>query len=262
MDIRDLNNQNYVAHYTSLDTAVKYIIENRTIKVNSICNVNDPYENTLDWLEDDSSTGWGNIQEIELLKKLQDKLFRLIKVFCTTSFDELSVNSKDISNHIYGRPRMWAQYGDNHEGVCLIFDKNELNEQFETLDYIDLHSGKIDYEIDLSRIENTINVEREAIEELLNSPEKLFNKINSNLQYKYKFMRKHVDWKTENEYRWLLFCRNDEELFLPFYKSLKAIVFGAKVHHRYFSTLRHEEIPSYFLEFKDNNYMVSLLQNK
>jgi hypothetical protein len=27
----------------------------------------------------------------------------------------------------YARPRMWEQYGDNHRGVCLVFDKAELH---------------------------------------------------------------------------------------------------------------------------------------
>jgi len=255
VNLEDYNNEKYVAHYTTLNTVVEHIVPTNKLKISSSIHTNDPYENTFDWIES-YSLGHNLVfnEQLDTLNLLRQKIYNLIKIFCTTSYDKSSTHSNDFSNHIYGKPRMWAQYGDNHKGVCLIFDKNELQEQFETIDRIALFAKHIEYFDDLSIINNTIDIDSSQLEILLRNPDRIFDILNNNHQLYHKFFRKHLDWKSENEYRWLLFSRTPNELYLDFYKSLKAIVFGSKVPDRYFSSLKYDNIPLYCLDYRNNNY--------
>lgn len=47
----------------------------------------------------------------------------------------------------YYRPRMWAQYAEQHQGVCLVFDKEKLLKCFEKSLSAkgDLYYGEVDY---------------------------------------------------------------------------------------------------------------------
>ena len=254
------NSDEYVAHYTSLDTVVKYIIPDKKIRVGSAELLNDPYENIVDWLEIEA-----NIKEISFnesyqnflnLNKIKERIKRSIKIFSTTTFDENSKNTADISNDIYCRPRMWAQYGDNHEGVCLIFDKKELHTEFKCSRNVELIYGKVEYESFIPIIHNDILIEPSMLKLLSDDPYKLYKKLNDNQQLKSRFFRKHNDWESEHEYRWLVFAEDGSELKISIHNSLKAIVFGSKTNSRYFETLKKENIPLYFLDFSNGSYSV------
>jgi len=260
MLLSEFNSDEYVAHYTSLDTAVSYIIPTKTIKVGSSELLNDPYENVVDWLDMQANvieiTSKEKHQNFLDLHKIKDILKRNIKIFSTTTFDKNSKNIADVSNHIYCRPRMWAQYGDNHKGVCLIFSKKELHTEFKSSRKVGLLYGKIEYENFIPIIHNDIFIEPSMVKSLLRDPYKLYEKLNDNQQLKSRFFKKHTDWKSEHEYRWLLFSENGSEFYLPFHNSLKAIVFGSKTNDRYFKTLKDDKIPLYFLQFTNGNYQV------
>ena len=40
----DFDREKYLCHYTSMDTAINYILNNRTLRFNPLANVNDPME--------------------------------------------------------------------------------------------------------------------------------------------------------------------------------------------------------------------------
>ena len=110
MSIEDFNNENYVAHYTKFDTVVEHILPTNKIKISSIKNMNDPYENKQHWFDgeptDDSKIKM-QYQQIQTLKTI---LFDSIKIFSTAGYKE-NKNSIGLVGHLYCRPRMWAQYG-------------------------------------------------------------------------------------------------------------------------------------------------------
>jgi len=254
MELSQFNNDNYVAHYTTLDTAVRHILPNYQIRISSVETLNDPYENVSDWINSEaSSTDEMALQSSRYLSRIRQNSMKHIKVFSTTGVDSKK-NNVDISNHIYCRPRMWSQYGDNHKGVCLIFDKEELNESFRYLNPIGIKSKEVQY---LSNLEKTINhifiapLEHQSI---LKDPRELYKVINSNYIMDNRFFRKHIDWKDENEFRWLLFMEETNDVYAYCEKALKAIVFGCDVPQSYYSSLKYYAIPTYSLIFINGKY--------
>ena len=223
MDLADLNKDNFVAHYTSLDTAVRYILPAYKIRVSSVGILNDPYENTADWIQSEATLGFNfDFQKSVSLSKIKQKAINHIKVFSTTAFEEQSDNY-DITKHIYCRPRMWAQYGDNHKGVCLIFDKNELEKAFSLLNPIAIKSNKVDYPPFMESTD--CNIDPSKFRSILNDPHELYEALNHNYIMEHRFFRKHSDWKNENEYRWLLFMEQMDDVYVYCEKALKVIVF-------------------------------------
>ena len=260
MPLSKFNSDEYVAHYTSLDTVVKYIIPTNKIRISSFEVLNDPYETVFDWLEKGLNISEITFEENDQndleFQKIKENIKKNIKIFSTTTFDEKNKNTADISNDIYCRPRMWAQYGDNHEGVCLIFDKKELHIEFESSRKVAVIADKVEYNNFISLIENSVTIEPTKLKSLSNDPYKLYEQLNNNQQLTSRFFRKHNDWESENEYRWLVYSEDESEFDLDFKKSLKAIVFGSKVNDRYFRTLKDDGIPLYSLKFNNGKYKV------
>lgn len=131
--------QNYLLHYTKTDSAINYILKNKTLRFNSFRKVNDPKE----------SKHWPfklfcfYKQNFDLFSKnkfheIYDYIMNHIFMSC------FSINSNPFENN--QDLRMWSQYGDNHTGVCLIFNKEKLENDIiqKTKDYTLFHE-KIEY---------------------------------------------------------------------------------------------------------------------
>lgn len=59
-----------------------------------------------------------------------------------------------------GASRMWAQYADNHKGVCLVFDKKKLVEDFENSfksELCETHCRKVEYTNNLDSLKETLS---------------------------------------------------------------------------------------------------------
>ena len=103
-------------------------------------------------------------------------------------------------------PRMWAAYGDNHEGICFVFDKNKLiaiaekrlkrnyNFAHNVITYSDFVCGN-----DLINMLSTYGVEEEYVRNngIYSSIQKYLNDNISN------YFLKDNDWENEDEYRFL-----------------------------------------------------------
>lgn len=214
MNLKDFNIEKYVAHYTKFDRVIKDILPFNEIRISSVSTVNDPYEKDESWIENDASDSKEDIiKNYQTLNKLKKDIFNYLKIFCVASYDELSKNCIDLSSDIYAKPRMWAHYGDNHKGICLIFDKEELSAQFRKSDFIKIYEDKVDYLSFLPLIGNSIllsKIELEKFESESYNLELLYEFLDDNYLLKFKYFRKHIDWKTENEYRWLVFAKNNK----------------------------------------------------
>jgi len=122
----------YVYHYTRLDTALNYILKNGTLKLNSFSNVNDPKENK----------SWNIATRVRLDLNLEFKdydalsgqisstLKRNVKVACFSKDRKEAENKwqpEALLDRGFARPSMWHHYGDAHEGMCLMFDREKLD---------------------------------------------------------------------------------------------------------------------------------------
>ncbi len=213
----------YLYHYTSYTTALEYIFPQRTLRINSYTNMNDPRESKK-WRFNISFSkekpDYITVNEIQ--EKLNSYLKTKTKVLCFAK-DNLNLNEIEFMTRGYLHPRMWAQYGGNHKGLCLMFDKSKLAKIID-----DNLSQKGDIYQDAVRYGkfsiNPFHVDYDELKTL--GYEKFIKKhIKENFQELY--FEKMLDWKDECEYRWVLISdENSDYEYVQYLDSLEAIILG------------------------------------
>lgn len=235
-----------LCQYTSLENA-KLILENMTLKLGTIAGSNDPLEKRLisvNYNDNESNFYEGHVQKA---------WNNILKLFCFTQgqfsadYDEekdVLLRGLDVP---YYKPHMWYSYGRNNKGVCLIFDRNKLNEeihkQFDSL--YDIVGNEIKYE-SYEDMTYSCSVEGNEPFEYQIGSEKVDKQIYEYLKNydKRLFFLKDEDWKKENEYRYLCIrkpgTRNNQE-FLDISKCLVGVIFGCDVQTSYDEKLLKKE---------------------
>ena len=179
--------EKYLYYYTKGDSLFK-ILDNLSIQVSRYNNVNDLDEANLDCLGRD----WP--------KRFDLRPF-IYKNCCFISFVRNIIAER---RNILGteHPRMWAQYGEDNQGACIIINKDNLLKRIgETheISYSDI--GDIDYKWDKcvssEKTEEIIDFCRNANEE-----EILIN------YSKEMLLTKHKDWEQERESRLYIIRKN------------------------------------------------------
>lgn len=237
--------ENLVAHYTSLDTCCDYILSSGKLRLSPLSNTNDPYEFKkrlahvcFDKKLERYKTYGPNIYD-RINEEYSDFVLNNVKILCVTgtSRDEDTDNLK-----CYLHPRMWAHYGDNHEGAALIFDRIELETQMrKSLPSLICRNIKYIRKFDLGH-ENFVEIESSS-----DFKENIYKHITKYIQE--IFFHKHIDWASEDELRML--CINSKKQgfeFAEYGNALKAIVLGINAKSEvYLSKIRslRADIPVY-----------------
>ena len=223
------NDNSFIYHYTKTENIFK-ILETLSLKFSSFQKVNDPKESKI-WpfkvycLDSKSKETF----EKELFGKLNSFILKNSKILCMTKDN----NSHDKVTHYnkgYNHPRMWAQYAENNTGVCLVFDKDEFDNNFETL-----YKNKINFHREVEYLNSGLGTEIHTdgipfdpyaifYEKLLNDGfnNYLYNHIK--LHFKSLYYTKHTNWSEENEERYVLINESDNNIFFPIQNSLKGII--------------------------------------
>jgi hypothetical protein len=230
----------YVAHFTRHDIALDLILKNRSLRLGPLSVTNDPRETTswsfavgTSWSED-AAKG----PDVKELARKNPDYNRLIRSGCRilcVSEDAKNTSKLDIHNRSYGKPRMWAQYGGNHAGVCLLFDKKILEKEItdrcgptETL-----ICGKVEYG-DYFEVSNSISWMRYMDAFHLSGDQIIKDGLEATLlrhRDEFKdvfFFQKNKDWENENEFRWIIRGDSNEPIFVRIEDSLRAILLGAE----------------------------------
>ena len=230
----------FLYHYTSLVSACK-IIENNTLRLSNLKNTNDP----LEFLSGEpfGFSSCGDIdykkifRELATSKKNRINFVRMI-CFCKDMFcsneDWQNEKSQDFADNLlfkgWARSRMWAQYADNHNGVCLVFDKNEFKKCFDSLANNDieiLQDKDIIYTNYLAELES-------AMTDITNKTDILdiYSHFYLDEERKKYLFQKCQDYRDENEHRFCLINKTlkspDESFFVNYGSSLKAVILGQR----------------------------------
>jgi Protein of unknown function (DUF2971) len=237
-DSPDVLHDKYVYHYTKLSTALEFILPSGTIKISALQNVNDLRE-SQDW----HFSGRGaSDMDFKVALQFMNECSRLIKenvrVFCTVQ-DKPHRDGRSDWHRGYCRPRMWSQYGDNHKGICLVFDKDKLNSAiraalpedfwiegravvYQDDDYLrdDLEA----FSLDLDRV-NATSLEYATDFMLAN-------------YFSTYFFIKNADWSGEQEWRWVVKGKGDRDIFLLFQDSLSGLIVGPNMPDVYLDTIK------------------------
>jgi len=226
------DHERYVYHYTNLATARDYILKNRTLRLGTFARTNDPRESKNWTFNLSSRTGidLGRYDFEKTSKWLSSALKSKTRLLCF-SVDRPPLtgdHTKDIFSRGLAKPRMWAQYGDNHAGVCLVLDRAKLLEAVKATYKDIIHiCGPVEYKDQsfmrsLGPHEFAIDVDQ--LEVLGPS-----GYVGAHLRAHYKslFFSKLLDWRDESEWRIVVFANTDEDLFLQIEESLVGVIHGA-----------------------------------
>lgn len=223
----------FLYHYTSAVTAADYILNNKQLKLGRYINTNDPKE-TKTWqfsigTNEDSDLSEYSLQELS--KKFTHGLKHKTNLVCFSQDGSLTGDhTKDIYARGFGKARMWAQYANNHRGVCLIFEKSTIQKaavnQFGNHRF-SLYGGPVIYKDRfITEVNNPTNgfvinadyLEKFGFDEYV--------KAHVATHHKALFFEKATDWNSENEFRVVVFGEREEELFLNIDNALSGVLFG------------------------------------
>jgi len=239
-----------ICHYTKREVAMEKILVTKQLRLGQIGQTNDPRESKPWEIPIPFTSGLQGKErekEEELVKETISEIRRVMKeewkVLCFTS-EKQPLNSEkwplnlEINcllegieeyyfNHCYTHPRMWAQYAENHTGVCLIFDKNKLDQSIndELGQRCKLYQGLVQYD-KIHSGEVITPLPRTLIEDIGK-----FGTTNSARKYlldwyKFFFLRKHPDWETEVEYRWPAHSEKSAPEFVSITNSILMVLVG------------------------------------
>jgi hypothetical protein len=233
--IADLHNASFdrfLYHYTRLDTALEHILPERTLRLSPFSAMNDPRESS-DWqftpLKFPTVLGVGAYKD-SAVRHANDRLKRTWKVLALTADDPDPVQRPtNLFSRGFARPRMWAYYGGNHGGGCLVFDRakmiDEVGAQLGTDMDHQWYSSAIDYTDDFNADTLTLSGEEIATHGLEQAVQ-----VHQVRHYASLFFQKNRDWATEYEYRFVVQRLDDfGYLFVSVSQSLVGMVLGRDV---------------------------------
>lgn len=213
--IERLASDDTIYHYCSTSTALEYILFDLKLKLSHRKKSTDPIESSQ-LLVVDSETFKGNDnddKEVAIIIKYISEIFKHVKqaCFCQNNFD---FGSDCLEFYGFLKPRMWDQYADKYNGVCIAFSKSKILSKNKAV-----LSGKVEYVKYSDLSDNDFYIDCEEINRLgiLACQKEINKKIKSVL------LRKHLDYFHENEYR-LISTMNSKELYFDISDCITAII--------------------------------------
>lgn len=224
------NGDELLFHYTSRDTALEHILSGDSLRLSPFGKVNDPRDaKERAVVVAFSGNGKSPIPINDVARCFTERTRRFCKLLCMTC-DDRKGGYPIGSNHSvhargYGRLRMWAQYGQDHAGVCLVFNKealvHELQKQFAHSCTMFHHSVTYGEAFDESIDATTVDIDGYTLHELPQAIDKHVRQYHQHF-----FFRKALDWNTEAEWRAVICGDSSGFEYVSIADSLKAIVLG------------------------------------
>jgi len=222
-----------VCHYTCKKNAIS-ILDDKQINFSSLVSTNDPRESkqwNFDFIGSEQSICYENHKEALSVFDNSIKNNSMILGFCGWNNEEMNFKKNAIPPYGqddyrvgWARSRMWSQYGRRHTGVCLIFDRKKLEEQFKsTFETNKKFAGRVEYQYNLESFVRARKIEcKNIIEHGVNKAlemqlDKYFHEY---------FFLKLMDYRDEHEYRLVVIVNDGDSIGLPIESSLKGVIVG------------------------------------
>jgi len=231
--MHSIDTSNCIAHYSKLNNLAN-ILHDKQLLIGSVSKLSDARESSMRWLD---TIGYGHTSDITQQRKAE-KLIKdagiFLRVLCCAS-PKLNINGANpIENAIYGRPRMWAQYGDNSNGFCIVLDKEllglEIRQHAQKTEH--LIEDKVEYHDWLHLVSSSVCIEYGDGVGLTQSA---FDVVSNNEMHRSIYFKKSKDWKGEEEYRYLLYRETCENVFISIQKAVIGVVLGCNFPRNQFS---------------------------
>jgi hypothetical protein len=241
-----------VAHY-SKEKHLDKILDDGKILIGPVCGLDDPRESDMGWVDTEGIGHNFDADNWKSANKLRENLGRQLRLFCTAMPRQAALGACLTETSIYGRPRMWSQYGDKFKGFCVIFDQARLHQAIKSaLDPTDLViDGPIDYYDWLHMVNSGSTIQ--FGDSLRPNENEIFSIINDNNMLHSVYFKKGADWSEEIEYRWLVFSANPEQgLLVDIRDAIHSVVLGSR-----FPAEKYEEVKGYCRNLKCSCYALS-----
>ena len=233
----------YIYHYTSCKTALTQILRNKTLKLNSFKNVNDPRE-SKHWDISPFVRADSDI-ELEQYKAISLEVSQVIKsnakLVCFSRDKPSAVGAWQpdaLLDRGFSKPSMWHHYANGHNGVCLMFNRKKLIRAFsKQLESQHFFHGSVTYTDEgiLPNLQSDAYVIN--LLQVTDKPSCLAAiQAHFDRWHKRLFLHKLRDWANEDEYRFVYLDKHPKPLYIEFGDSLEAIVVGEAV-----DKAKHEE---------------------
>jgi len=224
----------YVYHYTNAETFLKLILPSNTLRLSPYTQTNDPKESKA-WrfnahIHDSQRHTFDDWPSENLNTRMNRELKERTNVLCFSADGALTGDhTRDIHSRGWSKPRVWAQYGDNHCGVCLAFDRKGL-EAALTEAFADSRSmamGRVEYRnrYIVERLDDpTYSV---LIDELVRLGWDRYIQCHLGRSHRRLFFEKNSDWSSESEYRCVVWGGDGDAASVDFGDSLRGVMFSA-----------------------------------
>lgn len=219
-----------VFHYCTTNTAIAHILFEKQLRFSPRKNSIDPIEN-LEIQTSRSMAYFNEKERLELEERNKENVEKIKKeltekhkntkqiCFCKNELTDPAKGTIHLPAEHFGflKPRMWDQYGDKYNGVCLSFSRKKLVELHQSnypdvayLPYSEMHLNHIS--IFINELENK-GYDQYFIE--------LMDRLDRGLS------RKHVDYSGEREFRLYSFG-NDNHEFIDILTAINGIIVSRK----------------------------------
>jgi hypothetical protein len=250
LDAGFLSPDRFVYHYTSRDTLFDHILGSHTLRMGPYHSLNDPWEYQHFRFQVENLPESLNLGEFQ--KRLSHSIRAGSRLLCTsadlpTRLHPMHFTEPDFAVGCgsgsyqflrgYGHPRMWAQYGSNHAGVCIMLDRAKLDNKIRAAAGVDrVYSGRVRYDDNLARLGDRSIFHLQGQEIASRGVDKFIDEFAAR-HIQEIFFTKSIDWVNEREYRWLIKGETDEPIYVPVDGAIQAIIVGERFQMNYLPSL-------------------------
>jgi hypothetical protein len=213
-----------VYHYTSCFVANTFILSGKKqLLANALFKMNDPMEHVPKFLLGGSSVGLEHNEIIRITKAFNTASLENARLLCCSLDTPAEIVPHPMGPAVrrpgrrgFDHPSMWAHYANNHNGVCLIFYRNALDQAVrQSAKELNVRSGSVTYG---PWAANAViqNKSRAGPAQKNASEIELIQWAASEIQKNHKalYFVKHDDWAPESEYRWLILGPYEGDLYV------------------------------------------------
>ena len=222
-----------VCHYTCKNNAIS-ILDDKQINFSPFVSTKDPRESkqwNFDFIGSEKRICYKNYKEALSVFDNSIKNNSMILGFCGWNNEEMNFDKNAIPPyrqkyyHVgWARSRMWSQYGVKHTGVCLVFDRKQLEEQFiSTFETNKKFTGRVEYQYHRESFVTARKIECRNI--IKHGVDKALEMQIDKYFHEYFFL-KLMDYRDEHEYRLVAIVDDGDSIGLPIESSLRGIIVG------------------------------------
>ncbi len=241
------------------------------LRMNFLSNMNDPKENLLHIINFTENATYNaeskiNFNEFIIAKKIRDET----RIVTFSTDKEILVENDKQNIHGYKFQRMWATYGQNHEGVCLVVDYEKFkSENIKLIKECEIIDCKVKYGNFSFQV---IPVPTYGMSSENHKKHKskclceFWSDLKTNKEFiKKRFFTKNIDWDGESEYRFLSFNNEIDEIVLSIKESLSKLILGINFSKYFLPSLIElvpkEKIYTTDLDPSNGNFIINQLPN-